>query len=263
MRSMSAEVWRPLPTERWGGCVSKHFGVFIKQIYKYTLYIFYIRKWKLYVTNTFERREGSSRIKGVNTPGPLLQFPGSDSGGTKPGENKPETRTKIRVPPGLAALATRITTTVLPYRLLLSLTPVVLRIAFKMPPLRTLSTCLTLLTQPHHTIVDLFLFPSLLPLSEIQLPPEEGLDPHLFNYHHWGTSPSSRVELLVTQQDTDHWENTCFWYDPIRLLTWGKVILTGVTHKHAAPTEAEFPSKIWTLSLVLLLQKKKNQDIIC
>lgn len=126
--------------------VSKHFGVFIKQIYKYTLYIFYIRKWKLYVTNAFERREGSSRIKGVNTPGPLLQFPGSDSGGTNR-ENKPETRTEIRVPPGLAALATRITTAVLPYRLHLSFTYTrspsdCFR---KMPPLRTLSTCLTLL----------------------------------------------------------------------------------------------------------------------
>lgn len=68
--------------------------------------------------NTFERLEGSFRIKGLNTPGPLLQFPGSASGGINR-ENKPETRTQIKVTPVLAA--TRITTTVLPYRLHLPL----------------------------------------------------------------------------------------------------------------------------------------------
>lgn len=83
--------------------------------------------------------------KGVNTPGPLLQFPGSDQATNR--ENKPETRTKIRVPPGLAALATRITTTVLPHRLHLSFTYTrsPSDCFSKIPPLRILSTCLTLL----------------------------------------------------------------------------------------------------------------------
>lgn len=125
--------------------VSKHFGVFIKQIYKYTLYIFYIRKWKLYVTNTFERREGSlqnqrSEHTRATPPVPRLRLrrdkPGEQA--RKLGQRSGSSRA--------AALATT-PTTVLPYRLHLSFTYTrsPSDCFSKIPPLRTLSTCLTLL----------------------------------------------------------------------------------------------------------------------
>lgn len=84
-------------------------------------------------------------------------------------------------------------------------------------------------------------------------------DPHLFNYHHWGNvtllqggvvSHSAGYRSLGKTHVSDK-------HDPIRLLTWGKVILTGVTQTCCSYWSRVSLQNLNIISSLIAAKKKK------